>query len=123
MKLKRYARRTSLEQDSPSDDEETFETDEEDNRALRVPAKTDKPLPKKTNRANQQGEQAKTDATEQIDSMKKITETRDLVHTLVSHLTNQESSDTGKKNQQQANVVFFQEEGKSSAMHAKSSDT
>ena len=33
-KFKRYARRTSLEQDSPSDDEVTFETGEEDNRAL-----------------------------------------------------------------------------------------
>ena len=38
--------------------------------------------------------------------MKMITETRDLVQTLVSHLTNQESSNSGKKNQQQANAGF-----------------
>ena len=104
-KFNRYARRTSLEKDSPSDDEETFETDEKD-RALNVPAKTKKPLPNKTNRANQLGEQAETDATRQIDSMKMITKTRILVQILVNHLTNQESSDTGKKNQLQANAGF-----------------
>ena len=38
--------------------------------------------------------------------MKIITETRDLMQTLVSNLTNQESSNTGKRNQQQANAGF-----------------
>ena len=99
-------RDTQGEQENPSDDEEAFGTDEEDNRALRVPSKSDKPLPKKTNRVNLQGEQAKTDETGQIDSMKMITETRDLVQTLVNHLTNQDSSNTGKKNQLQANAGF-----------------
>ena len=105
-RFKKYARRTSLELDSPSDDEENFESDEDDIRALRVPAKTDKTLPKKTNRSNTQGEQGKVEATGPSDSMKMITETRELLQTLVSQLTNKESSDTGKKYQQQANAGF-----------------
>ena len=105
-RFKKYARRTSLELDSPSDDEENFESDEDDIRALRVPAKTDKTLPKKTNRSNTQGEQGKVEATGPSDSMKMITKTRELLQTLVSQLTNKESSDTGKKYQQQANAGF-----------------
>ena len=105
-RFKKYARRTSLEYDYPSGGEETYETDDEDNRALRIPAKTDKPESKKTNRSGQQVEQAGRNATGENDSMEVLTETRDLVQTLVSHLQDQANSNAGKKSQQQENAGF-----------------
>ncbi|MCG7878230.1 MAG: retrotransposon gag domain-containing protein, partial [Candidatus Thiodiazotropha endolucinida] len=47
-KLKRYTRRTSLEYDSQSEEETAYETEEEDDRALRDPIKNGKPQSKKT---------------------------------------------------------------------------
>ena len=105
-RFKKYARRTNLELDSPSDEEESYDSDQEGNRAYRVPVKTDKNYPKKTTRSSQQGEQGKSDATGTSDSMKVITETRDLLQTLVSHMTNQDSSDANKKSPQQTNAGF-----------------
>ena len=61
-RFKRYARRTSLEYDSPSEGEMGYETDEEDHRAVRVPSKKDKPLTRKTNKTSRQIEQANTPA-------------------------------------------------------------
>ena len=84
----RVARRTNVELDNPSDEDEDYESDQEGNRAYRVPVKTDKNNPKKTSRDSQQREQSKTDATGPSDSMKMITETRDLLQTFVSQLTN-----------------------------------
>ena len=105
-RFKKYARRTNLEHADQSDEEDNFESDDEVNRAYRVPAKTDKNVAKKPNRSNQQGEQGKTDASGQSDSMKMITETRDLLQTLVSQLTKKESSNTGMKSQQQISTGF-----------------
>ena len=105
-RFKKYARRTNVELDNPSDEDEDYESDQEGNRAYRVPVKTDKNNPKKTSRDSQQREQGKTDATGPSDSMKMITETRDLLQTLVSQLTNQQSSGVSKKSQQQSNTGF-----------------
>ena len=52
-RFKRYVRRTSPEYDSQSEGETVYETDEEDNRALRVPAKINKPLARTTNETGQ----------------------------------------------------------------------
>ena len=111
-----------MEQDSPSDDEETFETDEEDNIALRVPAKTKLCKRRQTEPISRENKLKLMQQDRLTQIMKMITETSGLVQTLVSHLMNQESNNTSKKNQQQANADF-QEKGKSSVMHAKSSDT
>ena len=80
-RFKKYARRTSLEYDGSSDEEEAYETAVEDNRALRIPAKTDKPLMKKPNRTSQQVEQTDGNALCQNDSTKVLMETRDLIQT------------------------------------------
>ena len=105
-RFKKYARRTNLEHDDQSDEEDNFESDDEVNRAYRIPVKTDKNIVKKSNRSNQQGEPGKTDASGQSASMKMITETRDLLQTLVSQLTNKDSSNTGMKCQQQISAGF-----------------
>ena len=102
--FKKYARRTNLEHDDQSDEEDNFESDDELNRAYRVPVKTDKNVAKKPNRSNQQGGQGKTDVSGQSDSMKIITETRDLLQTLVSQLTNKDSCNTGMTSQWQINT-------------------
>lgn len=61
-KFKWYARRTSLEYDSQCGGKgvggTTYETDEEENRALKILAETDKPLARKTKITGQQTEQA-----------------------------------------------------------------
>ena len=72
-RFKRYVRRTSPEYDSQSEGETVYETDEEDNRALRVPAKIEKPLARKTNKTGQPKGQANTAVTGQNDSMKVLT--------------------------------------------------
>ena len=105
-RFKKYARRTSLEYDGSSDEEETYETAVEDNRALRIPAKTGKPPLKKPNRTSQQVEQTDSNATCQNDSTKVLMETRDLIQTLVSQLKDQVSGRVGKNNQHQENADF-----------------
>ena len=105
-RFKKYARRTSLEYDGSSDEEEAYETAVEDNRALRIPAKTDKPPLKKPNKTSQQVEQTDSNATCQNDSTKVLMETRDLIQTLVSQLKDQVSSKASKNNQHQENAGF-----------------
>ena len=50
---KRYTRRNSFEYDSPSEGEAPYKTDEDEDRACRIPAKTDKPQIRKTNKTDQ----------------------------------------------------------------------
>ena len=91
-RFKKYARRASFEYDCPSGDEETSEVDEEESRVLRVPAKVDKPQPKKTQRNGQQtSQQAEQNATKlpgQSNSMQILAETRALVQALLTELKN-----------------------------------
>ena len=87
-------RRTSLEYDSPSEGEAPYETDEEEDRARRIPAKTDKPQARKTNKTDQQIQQANTATTEKNYFMKVLT---DLIQTLASQLKNQSS--TGREDE------------------------
>ena len=101
-RFKRYARRTSEEFDCISDSEEIDET-EESHRALRVPTKTEKTQSKKTTSACQKEGQGSPTSTVQNDSMKVLTETRDLVQSLVSHLRNQFE---GKKKQSHETAGF-----------------
>ena len=102
-RFKRYTRRTSLEYDSPSEGEALCETDEEEDRARRIPVKTDKPQARKTNKTDQQIQQANTATTEKNDSMMVLT---DLIQTLVSQLKNQSSTTDRKPNQQQGKAGF-----------------
>ena len=91
-KFKRYTRRTSRSEGAP------YETDE----ARRIPAKTDKPLARKTNN-DQQMQQANTATTEKNDSMKVLT---DLIQTLVSQIKNQSITTDRKPNQKQGKAGF-----------------
>ena len=104
-RFKKYARRASFEYDCPSGDEETSEVDEEESQVLRVPAKVDKPQPKKTQRngqqTSQQAEQNKTKLPGQSDSMQILAETRALVQALLTELKNQTSRDSDKKTLQE----------------------
>ena len=113
-RFKRYARRTSEEFDCISDSEEIDET-EESHRALRVPTKTEKTQSKKTTSACQKEGQGSPTSTVQNDSMKVLTETRDLVQSLVSHLRNQFK--VRKNNLMKLQV--FQEGKRSNALVAK----
>ena len=98
---KKYARRASFEYDCPNGDEETSEVDENESRVLRVPAKVDKPQPKKTQRngqqISQQAEQNETKLPGQSNSMQILAETRALVQSLLTDLKNQTSRDSDKK--------------------------
>ena len=97
-RFKKYARRASSEYDCPSGDEEINETDEEEIRVLRVPAKIDKLQPKKMQRNNQQtsqqAEQTETKLLGQSDSMQDRAETRALVQALLIERKNQISMDS-----------------------------
>ncbi|MEW8545026.1 MAG: hypothetical protein AB2693_15995, partial [Candidatus Thiodiazotropha sp.] len=97
-KFKKYLRRTNLECDGPSEGEELYESDEEQDRVYRVPASSEKPQSRKPLRTGQSVQQAEAKANAPTDSMKVLTETRDLVQALVTQI--KEQSQTGKKVQQ-----------------------
>ena len=94
-KFKKYVRRANLECDSPSESEEQGETVDEQDRVYRVPASTERPQSKKLSRTGQPTEQAETKVNAPEDSMKVLTETRDLIQTLVTQI--KEQSQTDKK--------------------------
>ena len=96
-RFKHYARRTSEEFKCYSESEEVDEI-EENHRALRVPNKSGKTQTRKATGNPQKEEQNCPTVTEKSDSMKILTETRDMIQTLVSQLKNQAES---KKQQPQ----------------------
>ena len=102
-RFKRYVRRTNLEYDISSEGEAPYESDEDDERACRIPAKTDKPQTRKTNKPDQPMQKGNTATAGKDDSMKVLT---DLVQTLVSQLKNQSTTTDGKKSHQQGNAGF-----------------
>ena len=102
-RLKRYVRRTNPEYDCSSEGEAPYESDEDEEKACRIPAKTDKPQARKTNKPDQPMQKGNTAAAGKDDSMKMLT---DLVQTLVSQLKNQSTTTDGKKSHQQGNAGF-----------------
>lgn len=102
-RFKRYVRRTNPEYDSPSEGEAPYESDEDEERACRIPAKTDKPQARKTNKPDQPMQKGNTAAAGKDDSMKVLT---DLVQTLVSQLKNQSTTTDRKQSNQQSNTGF-----------------
>ena len=94
-KFKKYVRRANLECDSPSESEEQGETDDEQDRVYRVPASAERPQSRKLSRTGQPTERTETKVNSPEDSMKVLTETRDLIQTLVTQI--KEQSQTDKK--------------------------
>ena len=84
-----------------SEGEAPCESDEDEERACRILANTDKPQARKTNKPDQQ--KGNTAAAGKDDSMKVLT---DLVQTLVSQLKNQFTTTVGKQSHQQGNTGF-----------------
>ena len=99
-RFKKYAKRASQEFDCQSGDEDTPDAEVENNHAYRVQGKTDKRLPGKMYRAGQQTEEAQVKTTEQVDSIKVLQETRDMIQALVSQLKGQGMNDACMRIQQ-----------------------
>ena len=114
-KFKKYVRRTNLECDSPSESEEQGETDDEQDRAYRVPASAEKPQSRKLSRAGQPAERAETKVNAPEASVKVLTETMHLIQALVTQIKEQSQTDkkasqgntpqTGKKRRKTLSVT------------------
>ncbi|MCG8035183.1 MAG: CCHC-type zinc finger protein, partial [Candidatus Thiodiazotropha taylori] len=99
-RFKKYARRTNLEYEGPSENEDLYETDEEQDRVYRVPAKPEKSQSKKMSGSEQQtGQSGLTSPASQTETMKVLNETRDLVQALVTQIKDQVVRDTSKSGQ------------------------
>ena len=97
---KRYARRTSSEYNGMSEEETFVEEEQEEEHAYRVPAKQEASQIKKNLRKDLRTEQTTEQSKAQVDSMKVLTETRDLMQELVTQLKSQAKGEFSKKPQQ-----------------------
>ena len=97
---RRYARRTSSEYDGISEEETFVEEEQEEEHAYRVPTKQEASQIKKNPRKDLRTEQTTEQSKAQVDSMKVLTETRDLMQELVTQLKSQTKGEFSKKPQQ-----------------------
>ena len=102
-KPKKYARRANYEEEGPIEAEELCETDEELDRAYRVPARSEKQQPRKTLKSEPNTEQKQhASSSAESDAMKVLNETKELIQTLVTQMKETAQQDQGKKQQEHA---------------------
>ena len=97
-KPKKYARRANCEDEGLIEAEELCETDEELDRAYRVPARSEKQKPRKTLKSEPSTEQKQhPSSSAESDTMKVLNETKELIQTLVTQMKETTHQDQGKK--------------------------
>ena len=99
-KARKHARRTNFEDEGQSEAEELYETDEELDRAYRVPTRSERQHPKNTHQSEPQTEQKQhSSSTTESETIKVLSETKDLIQMLVTQMKEQSLRDPGKKMQ------------------------